>query len=89
MSAVLICAVLALALFAVLIAFLRSGRFFGALFSSAVQGAVSLLKETGWHPEAAIDKVTTPGGVTIKGLNELDHSGFNSAVIRSLKAGLK
>ena len=54
-----------------------------------MQGAVSLLKETGWHPEAAIDKVTTPGGVTIKGLNELDHSGFNSAVIRSLKAGLK
>ena len=54
-----------------------------------MQGAVSLLKETGWHPEVAIDKVTTPGGVTIKGLNELDHSGFTSAVIRSLKAGLK
>ena len=54
-----------------------------------MQGAVSLLKETGWHPEDAIDKVTTPGGVTIKGLNELDHSGFNSAVIKSLKAGLK
>ncbi len=54
-----------------------------------MQGAVSLLKETGWHPEEAIDKVTTPGGVTIKGLNELDHAGFNSAVIRSLKAGLK
>ena len=53
-----------------------------------MQGAVSLLKETGWHPEAAIDKVTTPGGVTIKGLNELDHSGFTSAVIKSLKAGL-
>lgn len=53
-----------------------------------MQGAVSLLKETGWHPEEAIDKVTTPGGVTIKGLNELDHAGFNSAVIRSLKAGL-
>lgn len=54
-----------------------------------MQGAVTLLKETGLHPEAAIDKVTTPGGTTIKGLNELDHSGFNSAVIRSLKAGLK
>lgn len=52
-------------------------------------GAVTLLSETGLHPEAAIDKVTTPGGVTIKGLNELDHSGFNSAVIRCLKAGLK
>ena len=54
-----------------------------------MQGAVSLLKETGLHPEEAIDKVTTPGGVTIKGLNELDHAGFTSAVIRSLKAGLK
>lgn len=51
-------------------------------------GAVALLRETGLHPEAAIDKVTTPGGITIKGLNELDHAGFNSAVIRSLKAGL-
>lgn len=54
-----------------------------------MQGAVSLLNGTGLHPEEAIDKVTTPGGITIKGLNELDHAGFNSAVIRSLKAGLK
>ena len=54
-----------------------------------MQGAIMLLKETKLHPEAAIDRVTTPGGVTIKGLNELDHAGFSSAVIRSLKAGLK
>lgn len=54
-----------------------------------MQGAVTLLGETGLHPEAAIDKVTTPGGLTIKGLNELDHAGFNSAVVRCLKAGLK
>lgn len=54
-----------------------------------MMGAVTLLKETGLHPEEAIDKVTTPGGVTIKGLNELDHAGFSSAVIRCLKAGLK
>lgn len=53
-----------------------------------MQGAVTLLQETGLHPEVAVDKVTTPGGITIRGLNELDHSGFNSAVIRSLKAGL-
>lgn len=52
-------------------------------------GAVSLLRSTGLHPEAAIDKVTTPGGITIKGLNALDHAGFNSAVIRSLKAGME
>ena len=52
-------------------------------------GAVRLLQESGLHPEAAIDRVTTPGGVTIKGLNELDMAGFNAAVIRCLKAGLK
>jgi pyrroline-5-carboxylate reductase len=55
----------------------------------AMQGAVTLLQNTGLHPEAAIDKVTTPGGITIKGLNELNHAAFNSAVIRCLKAGLK
>ena len=54
-----------------------------------MQGAVAMLRQTGLHPEAAIDKVTTPGGITIKGLNELDHAAFNSAVIRCLKAGLQ
>lgn len=54
-----------------------------------MKGAVSLLEATGMHPEAAIDLVTTPGGVTIKGLNEMEHAGFTSAVIRGLKAGLK
>ena len=54
-----------------------------------MQGAVSLLRESGLHPEVAIDKVTTPGGVTIKGLNELDRQGFNAAVVSCLKAGMK
>ena len=53
-----------------------------------IKGAVELLQATGEHPEAAIDKVTTPGGVTIRGLNEMEHAGFTSAVIRGLKAGL-
>ena len=53
-----------------------------------MKGAVAVLEGTGMHPAAAIDKVTTPGGLTIRGLNELDHAGFNSAVIRCLKAGL-
>lgn len=43
MSAVLVYAVLAIAALAVLIAFVRSGRFFGALFGSVLQGAASLL----------------------------------------------
>ena len=51
-------------------------------------GAVELLRETGLHPESAIDLVTTPGGVTIKGLNEMERAGFTSSVIRGLKAGM-
>lgn len=54
-----------------------------------MEGAVKLLQATGLHPEAAIDLVTTPGGVTIKGLNEMEHAGFTSSVIRGLKAGAK
>ena len=50
-------------------------------------GAVKLLEASGMHPEQAIDLVTTPGGLTIKGLNEMEHAGFTSAVIRGLKAG--
>lgn len=53
-----------------------------------VKGAVALLQSTGHHPEEEIDKVTTPGGVTIRGLNEMEHAGFSSAVIRGLKAGM-
>ena len=53
-----------------------------------VKGAAELLLSTGNHPETEIDKVTTPGGLTIKGLNEMEHSGFTSAVVRGLKAGL-
>lgn len=54
-----------------------------------MRGAVELLEASGLHPEAAIDLVTTPGGVTIKGLNEMEHAGFTSSVIKGLKAGVK
>ena len=54
-----------------------------------MKGAVELLDASGLHPEAAIDLVATPGGVTIKGLNEMEHAGFTSAVICGLKAGLR
>ncbi len=53
-----------------------------------MEGAAAVLKQTGLHPEQAIDMVTTPGGYTIRGLNELDHAGFTSAVIRAMKTGL-
>lgn len=60
-----------------------------AIVLQTVKGAVELLQANGNHPESEIDKVTTPGGVTIKGLNEMEHAGFTSAVIRGLKAGMK
>lgn len=51
-----------------------------------LSGAVELLRSTGSHPEAEIDRVTTPGGITIRGLNEMEHAGFTDSVIRGLRA---
>jgi len=59
-----------------------------AIVVQTVKGAAALLSVPGAHPESEIDKVTTPGGLTIKGLNEMEHAGFTSAVIRGLKAGI-
>ncbi len=47
-------------------------------------GAASLLVETGNHPEEEIDKVTTPRGCTIEGLNEMEHQGLSSSLIKGL-----
>ena len=49
-------------------------------------GAASLLIETGSHPEEEIDRVTTPRGCTITGLNEMEHQGFSSSLIKGLNA---
>jgi len=51
-----------------------------------LKGAIALLEANSSNPESEIDKVTTPGGITIKGLNEMEHSGFSSSVINGLKA---
>ena len=53
---------------------------------NTVKGAVDLLLATGANPEEEIDKVTTPGGITIKGLNKMEEAGFSNAVISGLKA---
>ena len=47
-------------------------------------GAASLLLESGSHPEEEIDKVTTPRGCTIEGLNEMEHQGLSSSLIKGL-----
>ena len=51
-------------------------------------GAVTLLETNGSHPEVEIDRVTTPGGITIKGLNAMEEAGFTNAVIKGLKASV-
>lgn len=51
-----------------------------------ITGAADLLKQPGAHPEVEIDKVTTPGGFTIRGLNTMEKFGFSNSVIEGLKA---
>ncbi|WP_044212435.1 pyrroline-5-carboxylate reductase [Flammeovirga sp. OC4] len=57
--------------------------------AQTVKGAASLLMETGNHPEQEIDKVTTPKGCTIAGLNEMEHQGFSSSLISGVKTSFK
>ncbi len=52
--------------------------------AQTVLGAAELLLKTGSHPEAEIDKVTTPRGCTIAGLNEMEHQGFSSSLIKGI-----
>jgi pyrroline-5-carboxylate reductase len=54
--------------------------------AQTVKGAADLLLRRGTHPEQEIDKVTTPKGCTIAGLNQMEHQGFSSSLIRGLVA---
>ena len=55
------------------------------MVAQSVEGAAKLILNNDTHPSIEIDKVTTPGGITIKGINELEHAGFTSAVIQAMK----
>jgi pyrroline-5-carboxylate reductase len=57
--------------------------------AQTVKGAAELLLQKGSHPEQEIDKVTTPKGCTIAGLNEMEHQGFSSSLIRGVVASYK
>ena len=49
------------------------------------KGAADLLLQMQSHPEHEIDKVTSPKGCTIAGLNEMEHNGFSSSLIKGIK----
>lgn len=52
--------------------------------AQTIKGAATLLLEKNTHPEQEIDKVTTPKGCTIAGLNEMEHNGFSSSLIKGI-----
>ncbi len=56
------------------------------IVNQTVKGAAELMIQKNMHPEEAIDKVTTPKGCTIVGLNEMEHRGFSSAMVRGVIA---
>ncbi|WP_158730096.1 MULTISPECIES: pyrroline-5-carboxylate reductase [unclassified Flavobacterium] len=60
-----------------------------AISAQTVKGAAQMLLEEKIHPEQLIDRVTTPQGCTIAGLNEMEMHGFSSSLIRGIKTSLK
>lgn len=61
-----------------------SAEMASTIVKHTVNGASELLLKGDTHPETEIDKVTTPKGCTIVGLNEMEHNGFSSALIRGI-----
>ena len=59
------------------------------IVTQTVKGASELLIQREQHPEYEIDKVTTPKGCTIAGLNEMEHNGFSSALIKGIVTSYK
>lgn len=59
-----------------------------AIAAQTVMGAAKMLMEENVHPEQLIDRVTTPQGCTIVGLNEMEHEGFSSSLIKGIKTSL-
>ncbi|MEN9488659.1 MAG: hypothetical protein RL494_924, partial [Bacteroidota bacterium] len=60
-----------------------------AIAAQTAKGAAKMLLEEKVHPEQLIDKVTTPQGCTIVGLNEMEHQGFSSSLIKGIKTSLQ
>lgn len=59
------------------------------LVAQTVKGAAELLLTNHTHPEEEIDKVTTPKGCTIAGLNEMEHQGFSASLIKGIQTSYK
>jgi pyrroline-5-carboxylate reductase len=56
------------------------------LAAQTLLGSATLLLETGLHPGALKDMVTSPGGTTIEGLRKLEEAGVRGALINAVVA---
>lgn len=56
------------------------------LTTGVLKGVAALLASEGAHPEELIDRVTTPGGITIRGLNAMEKAGFSASIVEGLTA---
>lgn len=59
------------------------------MVAQSLKGAAELILQNDTHPSTEIDKVCTPGGLTIKGINTLEEHGFNHALIEAVKKSCK
>ena len=54
--------------------------------AQTVAGAAGMVLETGLHPATLKDQVTSPGGTTIAGLEELEAAAVRSALMSAVRA---
>lgn len=56
------------------------------LAAQTLLGAARMVLETGMHPGALKDQVTSPGGTTIEGLHELEKAGVRAGLMNAVRA---
>ena len=56
------------------------------LAAQTVAGSAAMVLQTGQHPAALKDQVTSPGGTTIAGVEQLEEAGVRAALMGAVRA---